>query len=158
LEFRDEKGHDLKRAFHGDRASDIPYGNYKLRVWGGAFFPYEGTVEIRQPETLYLVGLTFAGLEYDPPSFEVRGRFEAPPGRGAWCKLSGVYTRDGHFAAVQPDGTFVFPFVLVASYILVCQQDSEILALQPVEMCPGRSLDIVLPAAGTAGGGSASKK
>ena len=144
--FRDEKGREMKGVFRGDTAREIPYGTYRMRVLSVAFLPYESSIAIRQKVTTHLIGLTFAGIENSPPSFDIRGRFAAPPAPGAWCKLSGIYTGNAYFDTIKPGGRFLFPFVPVASYVLLCQHNSDVLTLRRVEMCHGEIEEIVVPA------------
>jgi len=144
--FRNVKGQEMKGVFRGGTTRQIPYGRYRIRVLGGAFLPYDGTIAVRKGFTAYLIGLTFAGMDNIPPSFDIRGRFTEPPALGSWCKLSGIYTRDAYFDIVKPDGRFLFPFVPVASYVLLCQHNSDVLTLRRVEMCHGEIEEIVVPA------------
>ena len=144
LSFRNQKGREMKIAFRGGIASEIPYGTYHIRVAGGAFVPHDGTVTVGRSLTTYVIGLDFGGLEDTLPLFDIRGRFKEPPAPIAWCKLMGLYNGETYFDTVKPDGVFLFPQAPAASYLLLCQRDSSLLTLRRVEMCHGAIDEIVI--------------
>jgi hypothetical protein len=144
LSFRNQNGREMKSVFRGDSARELPYGTYHIRIAGGAFVPHDGSVTVERFLTTYVIGLDFGGLDDTLPLFDIRGRFTDPPAPIAWCKLMGLYNGEPYLESVKPDGVFLFPQAPAASYLLLCQRDSGLLALRRVEMCHGAIDEIVI--------------
>jgi hypothetical protein len=142
--FRDRTGREWKTAFEPNGTATVPPGDYTLRIESLVFFPFEAIVSVQPPSSIYMAGLIFAGLENTPPSDDLRGRFESPPGGDAWCKISGLYTKSTYFAAIQSDGRFVFPFVPVGAYVLICRSASETLDSRVIELRVQATPDVVI--------------
>ena len=137
---------DWKSEFNSEGIARIPPGIYRLRIESLIFFPFEATVAVDRPSTVYFAGLIFAGINNIPASDKFRGRFAAPPGEGAWCKLSGLFTLSSYFAEVQPNGTFAFLEIPVGSYALVCMRGSTTLDLRIITLRIGGINDVEIKA------------
>lgn len=144
--FKDSNGRDWKRHFRNGTSDEIPFGDFVVRVESGMFLPYEGRVSVRSSRTIYLVGLTFSGIENSPPNDALTGKFSKRPSPGTWCKLSGIYTPQTYFVSVDDNGSFEFPWVNSGLYILLCRNESSNLILRDVEVRHGKTPFVVVPA------------
>ncbi len=126
--------------------TQIPPGQYVLTVERHGFFPFEGTLWVREPTTHFIAGVLFGGIEDTAGEDDVHGRFEIPPGENSWCKLSGLYTGRGHFTPVSADGTFRFVLVPSETYSLTCWRGSTTLEARIVDTAAGSNPEIVIPA------------
>lgn len=142
--FRDRTGRDWKTAFRVDGTATLPVGDYTMRLESFVFFPLEAKVAVDYPASIYVAGLIFAGIENTPPSDDLRGKFEAPPGAGAWCKISGLYTQSTYFAPIQSNGTFIFPFVPVGTYVLICRGSNATLDSRVVDLRMQATPEVVI--------------
>ena len=142
----DRMGRDWKMSLRAGGIAQIPVGEYSVRIEHDIFLPFEATVHVRRPTTLYTAGLVFGGLEDNPGGDEIRGRFEVPPEKNSWCKLSGLYTVENYFTAVESDGRFRFPYVWSGSYVLVCRRESVTLDVRAVTVQPPTPEIVIAPA------------
>lgn len=143
--FRDSNGKDWRSTFRNGTSGVIPFGDYVVRVRNDAFLPFEGRVSVRSPQTLYLIGLTFSGIDNSPPNDALAGRFSKRPGPGTWCKLSGVYAPQTYFSTVNDDGSFEFPWVNSGLYTLLCGTQSDSMILRAVEVRHGKTPLVIIP-------------
>ena len=144
----DRAGRDWKGSVTEDGTARIPAGDYSLQVSQEIFLPFDGTVRVRAPVTDFIAGLLFGGIEDSAGEDNVVGRFEVPPGPGSWCKLTGLFTGSGHFAAVDMDGRFRFTLVPSETYALVCWKGAVTLDVRIIDTKAGSNPEIVVGTAG----------
>ena len=127
--------------FHnGRRASNVPFGRYRLTVPGDAKLSYGDStfeVDVAAATVLITAALEWYGIENDRITGLLRGRLAGFPGSWSdwWCKASGLYSRLEYESAVTPaDLRFDFGQVPPGVYVVSCVANQRFIALRTVSI------------------------
>ena len=147
--FVDEKGKDWHEAFVEGKASNIPFGTYRLTAEDGAdgFGDSEAELEISSQKVFVRLGLDWLGLENDGPIAHFRGviqgRILSPSDS---CRASGLFLRRSYDSLLDP-ATKMFDFGLIRTgvYMLTCIISGDAVSLGSVTLSastPAFSFDL----------------
>jgi hypothetical protein len=139
--FIDENGHDWVALFPRDRATDVPFGKYRISVQAnGGYDEATLDVEINSPEVLITAALEWWGVENVKPAGWLRGKvtsYSGNPGDG-WCKASGLYSRMQYESTLPSRNlTFDFGWIPAGIYNLTCVTGKKIIVLRTVQVSGG---------------------
>lgn len=125
---------DFAKRFRDNRASDIPYGVYRLRVHHDGFYSAERQVVVSQPIVWVVVGLEIGGIGSDARNFEVAGTVRNIPraGEPLWVRLAGVHSTLARDAKVDESGNFVIAGLRQDKAVLIVWSGREILHVTQV--------------------------
>jgi len=136
--FIDEYGHDLVALFPRDRATNVPFGKYRISVQAnGGFDEATFDVDINSSRVLITAALEWYGVENVKEAGNLRGKVAGYSKnlREGWCKASGLYSRIQYESLlVSPDLVFDFGWIPIGIYTLTCVADSKVIVLRTVRV------------------------
>lgn len=138
---------DLARRFQHNEGSNIPYGEYFLRVHTTGFWSASRLVLVYQPEVLVIVGLDL-GREAALSTLKCSGSIRnlLPSHGPVFVRLAGVYASVLMDAKVDSAGNFSLAGMPAGRYVLTAVQANQVLETRPVEIVPTSGpIEIELP-------------
>lgn len=137
----DSRSGNLANKFVQNRASDIPFGVYRLRARATGFWSAEKDVYVFQPDTWVVLGLSFGTIDTQPPQFNVAGKVRNAHSFTSeiHLRLIGVYSELSLDTKPDGSGKFRFAGVPQATYILVTIRANQVLDARRVQV-PGIGL------------------
>jgi hypothetical protein len=138
----------FRANFRGWRGTNIPYGEYVLRIEAPGFRSHEQNLRVYQPVVPVRVGLRVT-LTDDEARRDVQGRVTSvDTGRGElWVKLVPVLANGPSMdARVLNDGRFTFAGIDPGEYLLIVIRGTSVIHTQQAKLFGGESIEIPLTA------------
>lgn len=136
----------LRSNFRGWRGTNIPYGEYVLRIEAPGFRSHEQILRVYQPSVAVRVGLRVT-LADDEPLRQVQGRVTPADLNRAelWVKLVPVLANGPTMdARVLQDGTFSFGGIDPGEYLLIVIRGTSIVQTKQAKLFGGEKIEIPL--------------
>ena len=141
--FVDEKGREQVALFHGPRASNMPFGLYRITVESEitppGYYPATFDVDVNARDVLITAALEWGGLE-GRVTGPLRGRLAGFPPEWShwWCKASGLYLRQEYESSVTAaDLHFDFGEVPPGIYLLACVAEKKYIVVRTISINGG---------------------
>lgn len=147
--FESEDGLNRAAQFADNRASGIPFGLYRVRVYAEGFSSDYRYVRVSSPITLVVVGLAIGGVSQQVSEPVLSGLVRgAVLSRSMFVRAVGVFSGIQAECAVGVNGTFALTGVPEGDYVIFAADERGVLAMRLVRFSGGMAdatLDIDAP-------------
>src|SRR5580698_3620417 len=132
-----EGAKDLATAFRNNAASNVPFGEYKLRISKKYFDSIERTIPVYQNEVWAVVQLR-VGEENGPLHYTLSGRVE---GLGTvkgpvWIRAQGLYSEIIADTQMTTTGNFQIAGIPAGIYLVSTREENHVLDMRSVSVPP----------------------
>jgi hypothetical protein len=135
------------RNFRGLKATNVPYGKYRLKSSVPGFKIYEQYLGVFQPLVRVRVGLAVSEMTDEPPR-RITGRVVPPPEafEKLWIKLVPVLSSDILMdSVIEPDGSFQFIGMQAGEYILILIRGNKSIYSTQISAFGTKEVTITVP-------------
>jgi hypothetical protein len=128
-------GADFSRQVHEGTISELPFGDYKLRILVPGFELWEQTIHIAQPTIWVTAGMRLGAIEGPKPYCRLQGHVSGLGGAGAaWVRLLPIYGNEILDARIAESGNFDFGTAECGEYIIAIIRSRSLVQTRTVTL------------------------